>query len=248
MHSGAPVYIGGGVTYCNGFVTMCNMLGEKKQVIMVTSNPLFSPDMPNTPAAKQKWIKNQKDLLDRGIDQKHIICLADGPKFTRESQKAMDIYFERYGVPPHSCILTDCCSAFPKNYYTNKGFSVHVYYESSIHGVQSVNDNMWHADAANRWKAKVPNFRDDMHSSITLLKELQNVPQDFLRKQWVRNWMLECLKPSVQECLQLFLTRQSAIKNARNELHGMCKNTYLERVLGEPKRFVVHLTKELCEL
>src|SRR5580704_9711337 len=88
-----------------------------------------------------------------------------------------------------STSLSDCGSAFGSGVLEALGFSRHAQYPPAVHQYLSPNDNNLHGAAKQLWRQSGVDFRDDVSSSLLLLKLLDEQTVAHSRSWFDRNML-----------------------------------------------------------
>ena len=177
--------------YTNCIVTFVLSNGDNFSMLF-TSNPAFDRNS----KSRRNVAHLDAVLADLGIPACRVVFMASiGNKKTyylRESTAMLDIIFKMMG--PHlrnvKVIFSDNGSPFMlegANFIEDlpNMDAKHVFFPAPVHQYLSVNDNKLHGVGKRKWRALLVDRSDDVHSSILLLKCLDDVSADLI-KAWFK--------------------------------------------------------------
>lgn len=130
---------------------------------------------------RKAWIREREKVetaLSRyGIEAKRIVYVGaetnEGRIYASESADILRRFFALYRVRKKGIVFSDHGAAFfPGGVSVLKtlGFTKHVAYPSPAHQYLSPNDNRLHGAAKTKWRNSGVDFRDDVDSSLKLLR------------------------------------------------------------------------------
>ena len=130
---------------------------------------------------RKAWIREREKVetaLSRyGIEAKRIVYVGaetnEGRIYASESADILRRFFALYRVRKKGIVFSDHGAAFfPGGVSVLKtlGFTKHVAYPSPVHQYLSPNDNRLHGAAKTKWRNSGVDFRDDVDSSLKLLR------------------------------------------------------------------------------
>jgi transposase len=147
--------------------------------VLFTFNGKFRLDR----VGRKGWVQEREKLVDTlvrlGIDARRILYIGDDKNETRiyasESAELLHRFFALYDIPPNVVVFSDNGKSFfpgGKSALEALGFAKHVSYPAPVHQHLSPNDNRLHGTAKASWRNSGVNFKDDVESSLLLLKHL----------------------------------------------------------------------------
>lgn len=159
--------------------------------VLFTYNNAFRTD--RSPTARRtgicKHLEREANRLE--IDFDRIVYVGDKRgetrTFVQESDDLLKSFFMYYDVPEGAVILSDCGNAFDGGILEALGFSRHAQYPPAVHQYLSPNDNNLHGAAKQLWRQSGVDFRDDVSSSLLLLKFLDEQTVAHSRSWFDRN-------------------------------------------------------------
>ena len=165
-------------SYTNCIVTVVWGDGKNRTPPMLfTLNPLFKTWASMTPKRTAKQERLLKTLLDNNVDLNRIVYMggekSSSKYYVGESSELLELFFGHYVVPDDCTIFSDFGNSFKKgndDVLLNLGFKRHLTYEPAVHQYLSPNDNSLHGRAKKKWRAEVKDHSDDIVSSVTLLR------------------------------------------------------------------------------
>jgi transposase len=167
-------------TYTNCIVTVLWADGKNRTPpLLFTFNPDFRRDR-NRTARRDDLVARLNKYHERyGIDKSRVVYVgkAKGERrmYCSESASLVRRFFELYGVPQGSRVLSDQGNAFFEkgaSVLLDLGFQKHVCYPPDVHQFLSPNDNRLHGTAKQSWRSSRLDYKDDVKSCLALLSLL----------------------------------------------------------------------------
>jgi len=93
--------------------------------------------------------------------------------YVTESPALVRKFFKCYPIPKEAVILSDLGNSFVeqgKSVLLSLGFHKHICYPAAVHQYLSPNDNRLHGTAKKTWRELGLDYKDDVKSSISLLR------------------------------------------------------------------------------
>lgn len=157
--------------------------------------------------------------------------------YCRESADILIKFFAIYKEKlPKGCVIFrdagDAYKGFCDEMLHSGVVSEWIEYEPSVHEFLSPNDNPLHGIAKQRWRKSGHRGKDDVLSSMKLLKELGDIKADVIKGVFIANFFLDSSgKPSrsiSQETVSQFLGSRKQILNDRREHMFEARNFYIK--------------------
>ena len=149
---------------------------NRTPAVLFTYNSAFRTDR-NPTTRRTEIYQHLEGTANRlRIDLDRIVYVGDKTgetrTFVQESDDLLKIFFAYYQVPKGAVGLSDNGTAFGSGVLEAVGFSRHACYPPAVHQYLSPNDNNLHGAAKQLWRQSGVDFRDDVASSLLLLKLL----------------------------------------------------------------------------
>jgi hypothetical protein len=176
--------------------------------VLFTFNGKFRLDR----SGRKAWVPEREKFVDAlarfGIDARRVIYLGADRNETRiyasESAELLRRFFELYEIPNNAVVFSDNGTPFfpgGKSTLEALGFAKHVSYPAPVHQHLSPNDNRLHGTAKARWRNSGVNFKDDVVSSLLLLKHL-DVDLATHGAMWFQRNILDLTAESARELIR----------------------------------------------
>jgi transposase len=144
---------------------------------LFTLNGNFRLDRSGRAAWTQAREKFKAALVRHGIEAKRVVYLGteknESRLYASESAEILRRFFALYRVRTKGIVFSDHGTAFFPNGVSAleaSGFTKHVAYPSPVHQYLSPNDNRLHGAAKTKWRHCGVDFKDDVESSLKLLR------------------------------------------------------------------------------
>ena len=144
--------------------------------VLFTYNSAFRTDRNPTARRTEIYKHLVREANRLQIDFDRIVYVGDKTgetrTFVQESDDLLKSFFTYYRVPEGAVVLSDSGNAVGSGVLEALGFSRHAKYPPAVHQYLSPNDNNLHGAAKQLWRQSGVDFRDDVSSSLLLLKLL----------------------------------------------------------------------------
>jgi hypothetical protein len=161
--------------------------------VLFTYNSAFRTDRNPTARRTEIYKHLEREANRLQIDFNRIVYVGDTTgetrTFVQESDDLLKSFFTYYPVPEGTVVLSDCGNAFGSGVLEALGFSRHAQYPPAVHQYLSPNDNNLHGAAKQLWRQSGVDFRDDVSSSLLLLKLLDEQTVAHSRSWFDRNML-----------------------------------------------------------
>ena len=161
--------------------------------VLFTYNSAFRTDRNPTARRAEIYKHLEREASRLQIDFNRIVYVGDKTgetrTFVQESDDLLKSFFTYYQVPEGAVVLSDSGNAFGSGVLEALGFSRHAQYPPAVHQYLSPNDNNLHGAAKQLWRQSGVDFRDDVSSSLLLLKFLDEQTVSHSRSWFDRNML-----------------------------------------------------------
>ena len=201
--------------------------------MLFTYDQAFRTDRKSTALRDEKTRRIRKLCKEYGITESQIVYVGkekyEKRSFVREKHELIEKFFRHHGIPPQTVIFADNGNSTKR--LRELGFHDVKYYPAVIHQYLSPNDNGLHGPAKATWKSHRRELKDNVDSSLFLLKELAT-PDAKTVQGWFKNcWLLGIYWPKDDVVDELLGGGEP-----ENHFYQRCRELYREYVLDPPKR------------
>jgi hypothetical protein len=166
---------------------------NRTPAVLFTYNSAFRTDRNPTARRTEIYKHLEREANRLQIDFDRIVYVghktAETRTFVQESDDLLKSFFTYYHVPEGTVVLSDSGNAFGSGVLEALGFSRHAKYPPAVHQYLSPNDNNLHGAAKQLWRQSGVDFRDDVSSSLLLLKLLDEQTVSHSRSWFDRNML-----------------------------------------------------------
>lgn len=173
-----------------------------------TYNGKFRQDRVGRKAWEQEWEALVAALARYSIEARRVIYLGADKNETRtyasESADLLRRFFRLYQLPERVIVFSDNGTAFiPRGVSTLMplGFVKHVAYPAPVHQYLSPNDNRLHGTAKASWRSGQVDFKNDVESSLMLLRYLDADLKEH-GATWFKRNILDLTSTSARELIR----------------------------------------------
>ena len=180
--------------YTNCIVTCVWADGANRTpAVLFTYNSAFRTDRKRTARRTEMHEHLEREANRHHVDLGRIVYVGkktgETRTFVQESDDLVKSFFMYYQVPENTVILSDCGHAFAGGVLKALGFLRHAQYPPAVHQYLSPNDNNLHGAAKQLWRQSGVDFRDDVPSSLLLLKLLDEQAATYSKSWFDRNML-----------------------------------------------------------
>ena len=194
-----------------------------------------------TPAKMRKWEATKRLMRENGIQLERLICLDGTKKYSKENSDLVRMFLSKYDNIVNwakiiifrdkgACFLED-----RKDVLRQSGVGDVEIYPPAIHELVSPNDNNLHGRAKTAWRKSGVDIKNNIASTLALMKCIDMVPEADISRIWTDNFLLDVKRVTMDHCRDVVSRGQTAQISSNSKLHS-CYLQYLQNYNPTPQK------------